>query len=244
MATIKKGDFIELDYTGTVDGGKVFDTTIAAVAAKEKLNARAGFKPVIICVGEGHLLPGIDVHLEGKALPGKHTIELKTEAAFGKKDAKLLKLIPLKKFHDSKIEPFIGLDLNIDGNYGIVRSISGGRVTVDFNHPLAGKDVTYELDVKRLVEKADEKVSALFEMIGLHHHGIALEGNDHLVIKIHSQLPPPVMETINGIVTRLVPAIKNVTYHVDAAGHDHGEHGHDGHEGHEHVHEAPKPKKK
>ncbi len=220
MATIKKGDFIELDYTGRLsEDNKVFDTTLLDVAEKEGFRARQGFRPTIICVGEGHLLPALDDFLVGKGL-GKHSCSLEAERAFGKKDAKLLKLIPLQKFREAKVQPVQGLEVNIDGHYGVIRSVSGGRVTVDFNHPLAGKDVSYELDVKRVVEKKEEQAAALLEMMGLHHHGITMEGEQHLVIGVHSALPQAVAETVNRMVARLVK-VKDISYHVDAAGHGH-----------------------
>jgi len=216
---IEKGQFIELDYTGKLEDGTVFDTTSKAVAEKAGLNPKAQYKPAIICIGEAQLLPGLDEFLLSKGL-GKHTCELPAEKAFGKKDAKLLKLIPLSKFKKAKIEPFPGLEVNIDNHYGIVRSVSGGRVTVDFNHPLAGKDLTYDLDAKRVVEDKAEQVAALLEMTGLHHHGVTMEGADHAVINVHNPLPQPVAESVNAMITRLT-AVKTVSYHVDASGHHH-----------------------
>jgi FKBP-type peptidyl-prolyl cis-trans isomerase 2 len=218
MTTLRKGDFIELDYTGRISGGgAVFDTTIPEEAARAKLGSRAAFKPVIICLGESHLLPGLDAFLEGKGL-GKQSCTVPAASAFGKKEGKLLKLIPAKKFTEAKIDTFIGLEVNVDGQYGVIRSISGGRITVDFNHPLAGRDLDYEVDVKRVVEKPEEKAGALLEMMGMHHHGVALEGADHIVISVHQALPQPVAESLNGLITRLT-GMKTVTYHVDPKGH-------------------------
>jgi FKBP-type peptidyl-prolyl cis-trans isomerase 2 len=225
MVAIKKGDFIELDYTGAVANDKrVFDTTKAAEAKSAGLNPGAQYKPVIICVGEGHLLPGLDAFLIGKEL-GRYTCPLDAEQAFGTKDAKLLKLIPAKKFKDAKLEPYPSLEVNIDSHYGVVRSVSGGRVTVDFNHPLAGRDVVYTLDAKRFVDKPEEKVGALLEMVGMHHHGVTMEGTNHVVIRTHSVVPHPLAESINAMITRLT-GLTTVTYHVDAASHaDEAAHG-------------------
>ena len=221
MVAIKKGDFIELDYTGAVaDDKRVFDTTRTEEAKRAGLNPKAQYKPVIICVGEGHLLPGLDEFLTGKEL-GRYTCTLTAERAFGKKEPKLLKLIPAKKFTEAKLEPFPGLEVNIDGHYGVVRTVSGGRVTVDFNHPLAGRDVVYTLEAKRFVEKPEERVEALLEMVGMHHHGVAMEGKDHIVIRTHSVVPQPLAESLNAMITRLT-GLTTVTYHVDAAGHEDG----------------------
>ncbi len=215
---IKKGDFVELDYTGKLaDDNKVFDTTIASVATSAGLNPKAQYKPVIICVGEGQLLKGLDEYLEGKEM-GTHSVAIPAEKAFGKKDAKMLKLIPSKKFKEAKIDPFVGLEVNIDNQYGIVRSVSGGRVTVDFNHPLASKDLVYEVEVKRQVTKADEQVAALLDMIGMHHHGTSMEGEKHVVVKVHEALPQQVAESLNKMITKLTD-VETVTYHVDKESH-------------------------
>lgn len=213
---IAKGMFVELDYTGKSDG-KVFDTTRESVAQEHGLNPKATYQPSIICIGEGHLLPGLDTYLEGKELGG-HTVKLTPEEGFGKKDAKLLKLIPRQKFKEAKVEPFIGLEVNIDGNYGIIRSISGGRITVDFNHPLAGRELEYELDVKRVVDDPAEQVAAVLDVVGMHHHGVTMEGKEHAVAKVHHIPPQPVAEQLNRIITKLTK-VKTVSYQADAAGH-------------------------
>lgn len=214
---LTKGMFIELDYTGK-SNGKVFDTTVESVAKEHGLNPKATYQPSIICLGEGHLLPGLDTFLEGKE-QGRYIVKLAPEDGFGKKDAKLLKLIPRQKFKEAKIEPFIGLDLNIDGSYGIVRSISGGRITVDFNHPLAGRELEYELDVKRVVEDPAEQVGAVLDVVGMHHHGVTMESPEHAVVKVHQIPPQPVSEQLNSIITKLTK-VKTVSYQADAA--DHG----------------------
>ncbi|HHE36750.1 MAG TPA: peptidylprolyl isomerase, partial [Candidatus Woesearchaeota archaeon] len=130
---IKKGDFVELDYTGRIKDDKVvFDTTLEQTAKDNNIhNPGFRYKPVIICVGEKHVVKGLDDALIGKK-PGKYTIEVKAENAFGRKTAELLKLIPMRLFEKDNIKPFVGLEVNVDGTLGVVRSVSGGRVIVDF----------------------------------------------------------------------------------------------------------------
>jgi FKBP-type peptidyl-prolyl cis-trans isomerase 2 len=215
---MKKGDFIEIDYTGKLaEDGRVFDTTLTSVATIAGLTDKAAYKPVIICLGEHHLLPGLDEFLEGKT-SGRHTCSLPAEKAFGKKEAKLLKLIAAKKFKEAKIEPFVGLEVNIDGQYGVVRSVSGGRVSVDFNHPLAGRDLVYEVDVRRVVDKAEEQVAALLGIVGLHHHGVSMESPSHAVVTVDAMLPQPVAEMITNMIRKLTD-VGNVTFHVEKGHH-------------------------
>jgi len=163
---LKKKDFVEVEYTGKLkESGEVFDTTSEKVAKESGIfSEKAEYTPVIICLGERHIIQGIDEFLEGKDL-GKHNLELPAERAFGKKDAKLIRMIPTNKFLSQNIRPIPGLRVNINNLIGIVRAVTGGRTVVDFNHPLAGRDVVYELEVKRVVTDKKEKVQSLLRIL-------------------------------------------------------------------------------
>jgi len=162
---IKEKDFIELEYTGKLkEDNFVFDTTDEAVAKENDIhNPQMPYGPVIICVGAGSILPGLEKNLMGKE-PGRYKIELKAEDAFGKKDAKLLKIINTNVFKKAKIDPMPGLQVNIDGTIGLIKTVTGGRTVVDFNHPLSGKDVVYDVNISRMVTDSREKISALVSM--------------------------------------------------------------------------------
>lgn len=159
---IKKNDFIEIEYTGKLkDENIVFDTTDAKIAKDNKFgDAHAVYGPVIVCVGQQHVLKGLDKFLEGKDV-GNFSVEIFPEDAFGKKDAKLIAMVPVRKFLEQKIQPMPGLQVNIDGVMGIIRTVNGGRTIVDFNHPLSGRVVVYEIKVNRIVTDKKEKAEAL-----------------------------------------------------------------------------------
>lgn len=202
---IKKGDFVELDYTGRIKNDKVvFDTTIEQVARDNGIhNPRFKYKPVIVCIGEGHLVKGLDDALVGKGI-GKYTVEVEAEHAFGKKTAELLKLIPMKLFAKDNVKPFVGLEVNVDGSLGIVRSVSGGRVIVDFNHPLASKDLVYDVEIKRIVTDPLEKTRALLELMSVPFQTIDII-DDKAEVVLKTGLPPKeitdsLAEQIKGLV--------------------------------------------
>jgi FKBP-type peptidyl-prolyl cis-trans isomerase 2 len=80
----------------------------------------------------------------------------------------MVKFIPLARFKEQNIDPFPGAVINIGELRGRIASMDGGRVKVDFNHPLAGKTLVYDLAVKGMVEQQDEKVKSLvFYFTGL-----------------------------------------------------------------------------
>ncbi|MFH1174266.1 MAG: peptidylprolyl isomerase [archaeon] len=197
----KKGDFIELDYTGRLkESGKVFDTTLKEVVEKEDLPKQETYEPAIIILGEHQLLPGLEEFLEGKE-PGTYAVELTSEKAFGKKDAKLLRLIPMKLFKKENISPFPGLDVTVDNKHGIIRTVNGGRVIVDFNHPLSGQDVAYDLDVKRVVDDKKEQVQAVLKTMGL-SADVTLEENK-AVITLKHELTKELEEQLAKPIERL-----------------------------------------
>ena len=154
----KKGDFVEIEFIGKSQG-EVFDTNILDEA--KKLNPKAEIKPLILKIGESMVVPGFDKALEGKELGKKHLININSEQGFGKRDSKLIRLMPKKIFIEQEMMPTPGLTVAFDNNLGKIISVSGGRVLVDFNNPLAGKDIEYEFTIKRMVNDLKEKAEAL-----------------------------------------------------------------------------------
>ncbi len=157
---IKKNDFVEIEFTARTKDGKVFDTNIKSEAEKAGLKIK-NLKPFVLSVGHHMLIKGLDKELEGKEVGKKYSVELKPEEAFGKRNPEMIKMIPLKKFTEQKINPQRGMQLTIDGIIVKVLSVSGGRVLVDFNNPLAGKNVIYNFKINRKVEDINEKINAL-----------------------------------------------------------------------------------
>ena len=157
--TLKEKDFIEIEFTGRIkEGEEIFDSNIKNEL--QKLNPNAEAKPFIFSLGEDMFLKGVDEYLIGKNL-GKYKIELIPEKAFGKRNSQLIQRMSIKIFHEQKINPVQGYSFNFDGRFGRIIAVSGGRVLVDFNNPLAGKEVIYEINVLRKIENIDEKIKAL-----------------------------------------------------------------------------------
>jgi len=155
---IKKNDFIEIEFTGKANG-EIFDTTNKQEAKSIGLNADV--KPVIVSVGNGMLLKGFDELLEGKEINKKYSIELPPDKAFGKRNPGLIKTIPMRIFKEKNLNPVPGLTVQMDNYITKILSVSGGRVIVDFNNPLAGKEIEYDFKILRKVNDIKEKVNAL-----------------------------------------------------------------------------------
>ncbi len=207
---IKKGDFIELDYLGKIKGtGQIFDLTSEKRAKEEKLfSEKEKYGSKIICVGENAIVKGIDEFIIGKETK-QYTLELQPDKAFGKKDPKLMKIVPMNVFFKQKIRPFPGLQMNFDGLMGVVKAVSGGRVVVDFNHPLAGRDIIYELDIKRIITDDKEKVKGFLESVFGKVEYDYKENN----VKIYNlQLPPEITDKLGNKIKEVIPSIKEVKF--------------------------------
>lgn len=154
---LKKNDFIELEYIGKVKDGEIFDTNIKSEA--KKINLDIGAEPLIICIGQKMILPALDNFLIGKEV-GEYKIRLMPEQAFGNRHKELIKTVPLSVFKSQNQVPVPGMVFYFDNLSGKVASVSGGRVIIDFNNPLAGKEVEYDLNVKREILDSNEKIKA------------------------------------------------------------------------------------
>ena len=120
--TLKKGDFVRLDFTGIdEEEGHVFDTTKEDVAKEHGIyEQRINYEPITVCIGEGHVLPGLDDELEGQEDEAEFRVTLKPEQAFGKKKSEHLKLMPKKVFEKQDVNPRPGLEVNIDDMRGTI----------------------------------------------------------------------------------------------------------------------------
>jgi len=153
-----KNDFIEIEFTGKANG-EIFDTTNKQEA--KKINLQADVKPIIVSVGNQMLLKGFDELLEGKEIGKKYLIKLEPEKAFGKRNPQLIKTIPMKVFKEKNMNPVPGMTLQMDNYIVKILSVSGGRIIVDFNNPLAGKGVEYAFKILRKIDDIKEKINAL-----------------------------------------------------------------------------------
>jgi len=164
-AQIKEKDFIEIEFTGKIKDGEVFDSTIKDEL--EKLHVGHDHpveaKPFIFCLGQGMFLKALDDFLIGKETGKDYEIELESEQAFGKRNPSLVQKIPISVFKEQKVNPAPGVVFNFDGRVGKTLTVSGGRVMVDFNHSLAGKTLIYKIKILRKVIDINEKIKAFNE---------------------------------------------------------------------------------
>lgn len=146
---MQNNDFIILRYSGKVkETGQEFD--------------KSEDTPVII--GADYTIRGVEEALKEMNLGEKKTIEIPSEKGFGERDQKLIKLISISEFRRQDKKPIPGMMVSIENMRGRILSVSGGRVKIDFNHPLAGKTLIYELEVKEKIEKIEDKIKMIINI--------------------------------------------------------------------------------
>lgn len=177
---VNNGDFIKLEYTGKItETGDIFDTTVEELAEENGIHSdKKTYGPISIIVGGGHVLKGMETELEGMEAGEEKTIQLTPEEAFGERDPGMIQLVPMSEFKKQGIKPQVGMAITSEGNTGIIRSVSGGRVRLDFNHELAGKNLEYQVKVVEIIEDDTEKIRSL---IDLHYPAPNLDSEKHQV---------------------------------------------------------------
>ena len=185
-----KGDFIKIDYIGRLESGEIFDLTDGELAKKEKIyNIKVKYRPVPVIVGAGFVIPGLDKALLEMKLNEKRIVEIKPENGFGMRDPKLVKVVPKNAF-SGDFEPKQGLIVDFSGIKGRIQSVSAGRVMVDFNNPLAGKNLKYELEVKEKIEDPVKQIESIFDFFGIENVDVKIDKNvvDIEAKKLQSEL--------------------------------------------------------
>lgn len=207
---VKKDDFIEMDFIGRIkDTGQIFDLTDENEAKKNNLG-RGNYKPLVIQIGKNEIVKGLDEELIGKEVGKKYTIDVKPEDGFGKKNPKLVQLVPTNVFTKQNIRPFPGLQVNINNLIGTIRTISGGRVMVDFNHPLAGKVLEYEIKVNKIITDDHEKIKAFLDY-HLNNDNIKFELKDDNLI-IDYNLPKTIQSRFITRIKEILPGVKSIEF--------------------------------
>lgn len=156
---VKPGDFLLVNFTLKVkESGETVDTTYDAVAKDAHLHREeSSYGPRFIILGEGWLPKGLEDSLVGLDVGKQTTVELPPDKGFGTRDPGKMRLVPLRRFREQGV-PTPGTQIELDGRAATVRAVGAGRVQVDYNHPLAGRTLIYDVSIEKVVEDDNEKV--------------------------------------------------------------------------------------
>ena len=137
MAQAKDGDTVQVHYTGTLGDGTVFDSSV-------------GSDPLEFTLGEGGVIPGFEEAVRGMSPGDTKTTTIPADEAYGPHEAGAVFQVGRDQMPD--VEPEVGQQLGLQHPSGemipaIVTAVTSEAVTIDANHPLAGQDLTFEIQL-------------------------------------------------------------------------------------------------
>jgi len=138
MPEAKQNDTVRVHYTGKLDDGSVFDSSLER-------------EPIEFTIGEGHVIPGFEQAVVGMNLGETKTVRIQSDDAYGPYREDMVLTVERSQF-PSDIEPAVGQALQVQQSNGepfvvTVSEVSEASVKLDANHPLAGKDLTFEIQL-------------------------------------------------------------------------------------------------
>lgn len=138
MSKVKKGDTVSVHYTGKLKDGEVFDTS-------------QNRDPLNVVMGQGQVIPGFEEALLGMKGGESKTVEIPVDKAYGPRREELVAAVPKSQLPDG-LKPEVGQTLTAEQKDGtklhaLVTDVTDDTMTIDANHPLAGQDLTFELEL-------------------------------------------------------------------------------------------------
>lgn len=138
MSTIKDGDTVSVHYTGTLASGEVFDSSVER-------------DPLKFTLGKGQLIPGFEQAIMGLSVGEKATTNIPSLEAYGEHNPEMVIEVPVNQL-PPELDAQVGMQLQLNQPDGQaipvqITQIEGETVTIDANHPLAGKDLNFDIEV-------------------------------------------------------------------------------------------------
>ena len=164
---VEAGDYVLFNYIGRFENGEVFDTSIEELAKEHGIYVEEReYGPMWARIGVGEIIPGLDEALIGMEPGERKTVTVPPEKAYGMPNPELVIKVPVEEFTKAGLEPQEGLYVMTDSGIAKILEVKENLVSLDFNHPLAGKTLIFEVEVIE-VKKSEADVD----------EGSALEDN-------------------------------------------------------------------
>ena len=214
---MKEGAFVAIDYVGRVkDTREIFDLTDEALAKKEGVfNEKTKYGPVKIAVGAGFVIRGLDAALKDMKVGDKKVVDIEPANGFGERSPEMTRLIPISVFKQQDVEPNPGSYVTLNGITGRVASQDGGRVKIDFNHPLAGKALEYEIQILEEIIKLEEKILSVVTFLSRVEDGkftVKVENNTAEITVGGVDILHKVKEQVSESILKWIPEITTVKF--------------------------------
>lgn len=157
---ISNNKLVKINYKGTLSDGSVFDSS-------------EGREALEFISGVGMIIPGLDKGIQGLKVGDKKSIKVKSEEAYGPKMDDAIQNVPKDQF-PKDVELKVGMQLAAQGPQGtipvVITEIGEDTIKVDFNHPLAGKDLTFDVEVVDVKDATEEDMKKFMPQPHEHEH--------------------------------------------------------------------------
>lgn len=138
MSQVKIGDTVRVDYTGTLEGGEIFDSSIGE-----------GREPLQFTLGEGQVIPGFENGVLGMSVGDSKKVFIPMAEGYGERAPEAMVEVPLAQFPpEIPLLPGTQLAVHTPEGYelpALIHEVREETVVIDTNHPLAGMDLNFEL---------------------------------------------------------------------------------------------------
>jgi FKBP-type peptidyl-prolyl cis-trans isomerase 2 len=163
--TVKEGSLIYVDYVARLkEDGSIFDLTLEDVAKEEGLySEKDRYEPILVAVGSNWLLEAIEEGLVGMKIDESKTINVPPERGAGVRDPSLVKKIAKMRLEKQGVRIQKGERVTVGREQGVITQVLGRTALLDFNPPLAGKTLVFEVTVKGIVKEPNEKIMAVLK---------------------------------------------------------------------------------
>lgn len=212
---VEKNDFVKIEFD-IYANDKLVQTTDEKKGKESNLQVEKYGAQTII-VGKEFILKALDEDLMKNAKTGAQaTLDLKPENAYGKRNKDLIKVLPKSAFDEHKMRAVPGIVYDFNGTLGTVKSVIGGRVMVDFNHPFANKNIRLVYKVVEKIEDIKEKINSVFSIIlKMPQDKFKVEKKDKI---IEIQIPQEIIsikKTLAKSLEEFIPQIKNYELRIE-----------------------------
>jgi FKBP-type peptidyl-prolyl cis-trans isomerase 2 len=151
---IDKGDTVKVNYTGLFENGEIFDSSLEEKAkVGGNYDPDRTYEPLVVKIGAKQVIDGFEKALLGMKNTEEKKVTIPPEEGYGNFDASLVKKIPRGSFKSASITPEVGMLLNTQAGIGKIIKINSSDIDIDFNSPLAGKTLVFEIKVEEILKR-------------------------------------------------------------------------------------------
>ncbi len=226
--TIKIGDNVSIDYTGSLMNGKVFDTSIKSIASENNLSVNREFKPIQFTVGKGQIIKGFEDGIVGMKVGESKTLTIPPEKAYGPKEPQLIRSFPIieiipatrtfPKVLEIPVDQFnqsfgpvyqIGKDVKIpETNINLtIQNITPSNITVSYDLSVGDKisqlggpwnETVIKIDDKNITSRAEVQKNDIVQLKGAPWNSTVIELDSDNITLRHNSIPDTKIQSPNG----------------------------------------------